>query len=501
MKGLLLGLIFSIMTISAFAVNTGPDHDTIKKLEELDLGSISLTDDPFAMKLDSLLNFNFFVSDSSVESTEQFVASDDDSLIVMPDIHDTIYRERIAELNKHTPFNLDYTPEVGRYIEMYIQKKHEQISRMLGLSSYYFPMFEEELDKYNLPLELKYLAIVESALNPHARSRVGATGLWQFMYGTARLNGLSVSSYIDERSDPQKATEAACKYLSMLYNIFGDWDLALAAYNSGPGNVNKAIRRSGGKHNYWEIRPYLPRETRGYVPAFIAVNYIMSYASEHHIYPTDIKPSYFQTDTVWVKHQISFKQISDLIHVNQEELSFLNPSYRYGIVPENDGDPNVLILPNERIGMFIANEDSIYALAKEDFEQKKPDLPSYVEMDSKIRHTVRRGEALGTIAERYGVSVSSIKRWNGLRSNTIRIGQHLTIYPRKVPQNTASSSHHSTSHPDGNYVTHRVRSGETFYSIARHYPGISAQNIMDWNNIRNAHSLKPGMTLRIYPNS
>lgn len=495
-------MLCALPSAHAYTFQSGPETDTTKKIQPIDLGSISLTDDPFVARLDSLLNFSFFISDSSVASTEAFIDTEGVSRPNTTDFADSVYKERLARLNEATPFDLTYSPQVRRYIDMYGQRKSEQVSRMLGLASYYFPLFEEELDRYGLPLELKYLAIVESALNPNARSRVGATGLWQFMYSTARLNGLSITSYVDERNDPLKSTEAACKYLRTLYNIFGDWNLALAAYNSGPGNVNKAIRRSGGKRNYWEIRPYLPRETAGYVPAFIAVNYIMNYATEHHIYPKDVKPSYFQTDTISIKEKISFDQISKLMDVSEEELEFLNPAYRYKVIPKNSDNPYQLILPAQKMGMFIANEDSIYALARQDFEQNEPSLPAPVVMNNKIYHRVRRGEVLGTIAEHYGVSVSSIRRWNGLRGNTIRIGQRLAIYPHRLPQNTTASTQSSDKRSsNGEYLMHSVRSGETFYSIAKKYPGISAENIMDWNNIRNARSLKVGMHLKIYPNS
>ena len=479
------------------------DTDTIKKVAVLKLEDISLSDDPFVARLDSMLNLTFFISDSSIASTEEFTSTDD-TAFVAPSFSDSIYAYRLSMLDAGTPFKLDYNDYVKRYIDVYAQRRREQVSRMLGLSAYYFPMFEEALDRYNMPLELKYLAIVESALNPAARSRVGAAGLWQFMYATGRMNGLSVTSYVDERNDPLKSTEAACKYLQTLYGIFGDWNLALAAYNSGPGNVNKAIRRSGGKRDYWEIRPFLPRETAGYVPAFIAVNYIMNYSSEHFIFPTDVKPSYFSTDTIKVKEQLSFEQISELIDIDEEELAFLNPAYRYKVIPKNEKDPYTLILPSQKMGLFIANEDSIYSIAQKHFEQEKEKKPEEIEMGDRIRHTVQRGEVLGTIAERYGVSVGSIRGWNGLRGNTIRVGQRLTIYPRKVPSSTYASS--SAAKPDakdakGNYVMHSVRSGETFYSIAKRYPGISAQNIMSWNGITNARHLKPGMRIKIYPNS
>ncbi len=500
--GCVLGLFH--FTAQASFQPTGPENDTIKKVKPIDLAAINLTDDPFVMRLDSLMNFSFFGSNENLESTEEFLDTEDTrETYTLPDFHDTIYQQRIAALNNATPFKLDYNPDVRRYIDVYSKHRREQVSRMLGLAEYYFPLFEETLDRFNLPLEIKYLAIVESALNPLARSRVGATGLWQFMFSTGKLNGLKVSSYIDERCDPIKSTEAACQYLSQLYGIFGDWNLALAAYNSGPGNVSRAIRRSGGKQTYWEIRPYLPRETQGYVPAFIAVNYIMNHAQDHHIFPSEIKTSYFQTDTIAIKEQLSFKQIQDLVGISEEELQFLNPAYRYKIIPKNESDYYTLVLPASKMGLFVANEDSIYTLAQKDFEQQKTETPDYVEISDKFTHRVKRGEVLGLIAEKYGVSVSSIRRWNGLRGNTIHVGQKLTIYPRKMPRNASASAKPATLSPktasDGRkYVTYRVRSGDSFYSIAKSYPGISAQNIMDWNSIKSAKGLKAGMTIKIF---
>jgi len=499
---ILLGLVQ--LPVMAGQGNPKGDTDTTKTAKQISLEDIQLEDDPYVAMLDSLLFFDFFVKDSSLISTEEFIDVED-SIYLSTDFPDSVYESRLAALDALTPLSLDYNERVKRFIGVYSRNRREQVSRMLGLANYYFPMFEEMLDKYNIPLELKYLAVVESALNPTARSRAGAVGLWQFMYSTGKLNGLSVSSYIDERSDPLKSTEAACKYLQTLYGIFDDWNLALAAYNSGPGNVNKAIRRSGGKRNYWEILPYLPRETRGYVPAFIAVNYIMNYAGEHYIYTSDLKPSYLQTDTVLVKEKLSFDQISSLVGVSEELIAFLNPGYRYKVIPKVEGDYCSLVLPSSKMGLFIANEDSIYRLAQQDFEKKKTSLPQYVEMNDRITHRVRRGEVLGTIAERYGVSVSSIRRWNGLRGNTIRIGQRLTIHPRKLaPQQEETVSAKKEEKPQtstsasGKYVLYTVRSGETFYSIARKYPGISANNIMSWNNISNARRLKPGMRLKIY---
>ncbi len=500
-------ILAGVCSAFAFQLPTEPPTDTVKKITPLKLSDIGLEDDPYVARLDSMLHNSFFVEDSAYASTQQFFLDSEDTISGIPtQLHDSIFKQRLGLLDDVSPISLDYNPAVQRYINVYALKRREQVSRMLGLAEYYFPMFEEALDKYELPLELKYLAVVESALNPSARSRVGAQGLWQFMYATGKMNGLQVNSYVDERNDPIKATQAACRYLKTLYNIFGDWSLALAAYNSGPGNVSKAIRRSGGQKNYWAIRPYLPRETQGYVPAFIAVNYIMNYASEHYIFPIEVRRSYFSCDTVSIKEKISFAQISQLIDISEEELSFLNPAYRYKIVPKMKRNFCRLILPAEKIGLFTANEDSIYALAARDFKVNKIATPQLIQQGDRIRHKVRRGEVLGLIAQRYGVSVSSIKRWNRLRSNNIRVGQRLTIYPRKAyTQTTASASLHSSkksgTDKKGAYEKYRVQSGDSLYQIARKYPGISADNIKRWNNIRNVKSIKPGMVLKIYTDS
>ena len=282
LKCTLLFLALGSLSLSATSTQAVQgDTDTIVKPSLLDLEAIDLKDHPVAARLDSLLYLNYFqLSEKEIDAIDSSVLASGE----IPDWHDSIYDHRLQELDALSPMQLDYNPVVRSFIDLYSKRRREQVGRMLGLANYYFPLFEQALDKYDMPLELKYLAVVESALNPTARSRVGAAGLWQFMYATGKMNGLTVNSYVDERHDPLKATEAACKYLTTLYNIFDDWNLALAAYNSGPGNVNKAIRRSGGKTNYWEIRPFLPRETAGYVPAFIAVNYIMNYHEEHLLF-------------------------------------------------------------------------------------------------------------------------------------------------------------------------------------------------------------------------
>jgi membrane-bound lytic murein transglycosylase D len=372
---------------------------------------------------------------------------------------------------------------------------------MITASQFYFPLFEQQLDNYNIPLEIKYLAIVESALNPRAKSRVGATGLWQFMYGTGKMYNLDVSSYVDERSDPIRSTEAACKYLSKLYDIFNDWDLALAAYNSGPGNVNKAIRRSGGYKNYWNIRKNLPRETAGYVPAFLATMYLFEYAEEHGLTFQKADRPYFVTDTIHVKKTISFEQISKSTGISVEDLETLNPSYKLNIIPKVKGKTYVLRLPKSHIGKFVTHENAIYAMAEEAFKKAEKPLPQMVVAENnRIRYKVRSGDYLGKIAERYGVGVSQIKRWNGLRSNNLKIGQRLTIYPRKsVPKplvKTTKPKATSTSVVAQGSKVHTVKKGDSLWTISRKYPGISIENLREWNGI-SGNNLKPGTKLRL----
>jgi len=406
-----------------------------------------------------------------------------------------LLKQRLAELNARTPFNVEYNPSLERVINTYLKNRRKSLSRLMGLSHYYFPMFEEELARQGLPLEMKYLAIVESALDPRAKSRVGATGLWQFMFSTGKLFDLDVNSYVDERSDPIKATRAACSYLKQLHKSLGDWDLALAAYNSGPGNVSKAIRRSGGHTNYWNIRHNLPRETAGYVPAFLATMYIFEFAEEHG-FNVDA-PSYplVATDTVHVKKMISLEQVARATGVSTDELSFLNPSYIHGIIPVVKDKDYTLRLPVEALGTFVSNEETVYGFATADFENREKPLPKFFEQSDKVIYRVRSGDYLGKIANRYGVSVRQIKRWNHLRSNRLRIGQRLSIYPRKLARAPSpSTAEKKPSAPGAKYYT--VRSGDSLWSISKKFPGVTVDNIRKWNDI-SGNKLKPGMKLKI----
>ncbi|WP_166383517.1 MULTISPECIES: lytic transglycosylase domain-containing protein [unclassified Polaribacter] len=343
-----------------------------------------------------------------------------------------LLKSRLTALNNKTPFNLAFNPSLEQVINSYLLHRKRYYPALMAKAKYYFPMFEQYLDQYDIPLEMKYLAIVESALRPKIKSGAGATGLWQFMYGTGVEFDLKVSSYVDERQDPVKATIAACKYLSQLFTVFGDWDLALAAYNSGPGNVRKAIKRSGGYTNYWNIRPYLPRETASYVPAFYATMYIFEYANEHNIYSELPQFFDFQTDTIHVKRTISFDQISEKIAIDEDVLSELNPSYKLDIIPFVKDKNYALILPSSKVIEFLDKEKEIYALADTDDAQREKPLPKYFEMDQRIRYRVKNGDFLGKIANKFGVRVSDLKRWNSLKTSRLKIGQRLSVYPKKI---------------------------------------------------------------------
>ena len=333
---------------------------------------------------------------------------------------------RMHVLDAASPMDLSWNPIAHSRIAFYASKRPIHLGRMLGRAPLYFPLFEEALDRHDLPLELKYLAVVESGLNPKARSHAGARGLWQFMYATARGQGLRIDSYIDERRDPVRSSEAACVFLKKLYNQYGDWYLALAAYNAGPGNVNKAIRRSGGKRNFWEIRYFLPRETRNYVPAFMAVVYLMEYHAEHNIFPAELFTPYAALDTIEVNTVLRFDQIAAHLNMDVESLSQLNPMFRLDIIP---GPPEKwpLVLPQNLIPSFLAYQ--------KDMILHEPErTPKIVFVPEPVIYRVKSGDVLGGIASNYGVSVKQIKEWNGLKGTMIRVGQKLKIHanPRSL---------------------------------------------------------------------
>ena len=415
----------SILVLPALAQDAITSLDTSASQEENQI--INTLDDPALDALDARLAR--LDSEHLLYTFAQVPVAD--TMAPLP-LKDSVFAYYMAELDARTPFEMAYNPVVKKYIERYLKYGSTRLSRMMAHGQYYFPMFEEHLAKYNMPLELKYLAVVESALNPKAKSPVGATGLWQFMYGTGKIYGLKVNSYVDDRNDPLKSTEAACQYMLKLYDIFDDWNLALAAYNSGPGNVNKAIRRSGGKTSYWEIRPFLPRETSAYVPLFIAASYAIEYGPIHGIGPAEIPAYYMETDTVRITQQIHFKQVEEGLGVDKALMEFLNPQYRYNIVPMVDGQDYYLTLPAEIATAFRSQQDSLFSIAEAYFDARASTVPELTQMNERTTHRVKSGETLGHIAYKYGVGVSDIKRWNGLSSDMIRIGQRLVVYPRRI---------------------------------------------------------------------
>lgn len=349
----------------------------------------------------------------------------------VPNYPVSVYRKRLADLNSRTPIQLTYNEATHSFIELYTHRRRNLSSRMLGLAQLYYPMFEESLDRYDLPLELKHLSIIESALNPLAKSKSGAVGLWQFLLNSGKMFDLEVNSYVDERRDPIKSTEAACKYFEYLYRIFNDWELVLAAYNGGPGEVRNAIERSGGKTNYWDIRPFLPKQTQGYVPAFTAVNYMMNYASEHNIYPTSPKISYSQTDTVKISHPVYFEQISKEIGISVKYLASLNPAYKRNYIPITN-QSEVLILPQDKIAQFIKKEKVIYKHHKTKNYHDLCANPGSKKNSVKVTHIVQQGEFLHKLAINYGCTIEDIIKWNKLNSKELNINQLLEIWVDKT---------------------------------------------------------------------
>jgi membrane-bound lytic murein transglycosylase D len=439
-----------------------------------------------------VLNNGTYDSLTNAVSTQSYEA------IYYPELPTDTLKKRLAIIDAKTPFNISYNPSLESVIKGYLKNRQQSTETLINRSQYYFPMFEAVLDTHNLPLELKYLAVVESALKPRAKSRVGATGLWQFMFATGKQYGLEVSSYVDERCDPLRSTNAAAKYLASLYKTFGDWDLALAAYNSGPGNVTKAIRRSGGYQNYWNIRPFLPRETAGYLPAFLATLYLFEYAGAHGFQVEKNQLPIMATDTIHVKQMITLDQVAELTDTKIEILQYLNPSYKLDIIPVLKNKTYSLRLPLSKVADFVQNEAQIYATAKAELEAREKPLPQFFKIDSKIRYSVKSGDYLGKIARRFRVRVSQIKQWNGLRTNDLKVGQRLIIYSRNptaftvdTPKTPAKRSQNSADK-----TTYVVKPGDSLWSISNKLSGVSLQNLKDWNDIWD-NQLKPGMRLII----
>lgn len=511
---------------------------------------------------DSLLNLWYVHSKVNSEDITEY---DMDSVRFESNVPDEVYIERIRQMNSF--ITLPYNDIVKNYIILYSEKMNTRMANILGLCKYYMPIFEEILNKYDMPEELKAMAVIESAMNPRAVSRAGAKGMWQFMYATAKMYGLHIDSFVDERLDPVKAAEAAAQYLQDSYEIFGDWNLAIASYNCGAGNVNKAIRRSGGKRAFWDIYPYLPRETRGYVPAFVGALYTMTYYKEHGIKPEAIEmPAH--VDTFRITKMLHLRQVSDLTGAPLNELKDLNPQYSHEIIPGNNRE-YILRLPYNYTNAFIDHEDSLYRHKADEYFNPVTLKKIQDGADGeRIVYRVKSGDYLGRIASRHRCTVAQIKRWNNLTSNNIRVGQRLVIYrggsapasassssssssaqPASAPANattytvksgdvlgkiaerhgctvaqlkawngltsnnirvgqklivsaavSSSASSPQTSAPaaaqSGEYTSYTVKSGDSFYSIAKNYPGVSAQDIMNFNGLSSS-KIQPGMTIRI----
>lgn len=554
---LLLFCTLTIVSLSAKAAGKeATKPDTINLTAAIDSIALQLTSsagtddslDMFTHALDSmvsaLLSQNTLQIDSSsyTDSLELFIVDgydiSSDSLQNSSAIPDSVFIERLQNLS--SLIDLPYNETVRNIIKLYTERRRNVVEVMLGLSSYYFPLFEETLDKYNLPVELKYMAIIESALNPKAISRAGACGLWQFMYSTGKRLGLEINSYVDERRDPIKATDAAARYLKTLYDIYGDWHLVIAAYNCGPGNVNKAISRSGGVKDYWSVYYRLPRETRTYVPAFIAASYVMNYYKCHNLTPRKVNFP-IVTDTLMVSSYINLKQISEYMKIDLNTLRELNPMYRVDIIPAKADKPYPLCLPQENIMGFISNQDSILAYNRETYFPnntiKAPSqatvhyTPADIKGKDKVVYTVKSGDNIGFISQWFHVSASDLRYWNNINRNMIRAGQKLVIYvpsgkgsyykafdstsleqknssigkkaTASAVQNTTTSdnsnlateSNISTGNSDVIYYT--VKKGDNLWDIAKKYPGVSAENIKNWNNIRNPKDLYIGQKLKI----
>ena len=466
-------------------------------------------DDPVVSMLDSLASLKIFENSSFLNpASNQLPLKNNDNPV--PVFSDSLIRDRITGMSEQSPFEYVYNADVKKFIDLYAYRKRGLTSRILGLSQIYFPLFEEQLDKYNMPLELKYLAVIESALNPSANSRAGAKGLWQFMYGTGKVYGLKITSYVDDRFDPIKSTIAACEHLSDLYDIYGNWSLALAAYNSGAGNVNKAIRRAGGAKNFWVIQRYLPKETRSYVPAFIAASYVLTYAQENRINPVDPGILFYEIDTVTVTNPLTFAQIAEMLHIPYEEIQFLNPAYKQGVIPATHESPYKLRLRKKYIGDFINNESLLYTYkTHKGIERDSLLALAYLSNRDVVEYVVKKGETIGSIAKKYHMSASDLKALNGLTKNYVKPKKRLLVYvgaPKgKIPENYAylgnppaektvkPSKENTPPKESSSSDFHVVKSGESLGKISQQY-GCTVDDLMKWNNLKSS-TIVPGQKI------
>jgi membrane-bound lytic murein transglycosylase D len=477
----------------------------IKKTDTINQKAIKVpyvNDDFYAFKIDSIHRHNIFKSNKYTSDIKKLNIHNFplDSVPVWPE---SVIKKRIEELNKKTPIQLVHNDVVQAYINLYANRRRGLISRVLGLAQLYYPVFEEELDKENLPLELKHLSVIESALTNNIKSSAGAVGLWQFMYRTAVYMGLNIDSYVDERQDPIKSTQTAVQYLKYLHSLYNDWFMALAAYNAGPGTVNKAIRKSGGKTTYWEVRPFLPAETRSYVPAFIAAVYIMNHASDHNIYPLHPRFTHRDLDTVVVRYPVTFKQISDVLNIPEDDIMFLNPQYKKSYIPViGPKDNKTLVLPYEIMGQYILNEEYISNFGK-NVEPVIEEVKNEEVANKEFYHVVKSGESLLAISKKHSVTVAEIQSWNNLKSSNIHPGQKLKIISNGVTTETSlnnnSTSNVSSSSSSGgkSFLYHTVKSGETLYAISNKYKGVDVNQILQLNSLSKNSVIRPGMKLKI----
>jgi membrane-bound lytic murein transglycosylase D len=506
--------IFIIFFFAVLNTHAAVDTDTI--IIKSDNSSERIAND-----LDSLVN-TWYVKIAIKNNLTEYLGD-----TVPMQCSDSVYEKRLHKINSivYLPFN----NIIRSHIEVYTIRQREKFSAVLGLRDYYFPMIEDIFDLYGLPTELKYMAVIESALNPGVVNRhSGATGLWQFMYSTGRMYGLTINSIVDERRDPVKATHAAARYIKDLYQIYNDWVLVIAAYNCGPGNVNKAIKRSGNRKDYWDIYYRLPRETRGYIPQYIAAAYAINYFAEHNIVPLPLNIP-VATDTIMVNKDIHLAQISEVMGIPLGELHALNPQYKTGLVP-GSSKPQSLTLPMNHLGDFIDLNDTIRNYKSNVYLSKAtriadPTRSSFITTDikgkTKIIYTVQDGDNIGFIAEWYRVGLSDLRNWNNIYRNTIRVGQKLVVYvdPSKADYyskiNTMSFAEKQASlgktivslspapvtmlpeESDGEFITYTVRNGDTIWDIVKMFDSVTTTQVLTLNNISDPGKIKVGQKLKI----
>jgi len=507
-------IIIIIFFFAVLKANAASDVDTI--IIKSDNSS-----DRIARDLDSLVN-TWYVKIAIKNNLGEYQG--DTIPLQCPD---SVYIKRLSKIN--SIISLPFNNIIRNHIEVYTIRQREKFSAVLGLRDYYFPMIEDVFDSYGLPAELKYMAVIESALNPGVvNRRSGATGLWQFMYSTGRMYGLTINSVVDERRDPLKATHAAARYIKDLYQIYNDWILVIAAYNCGPGNVNKAIKRSGNKKDYWGIYYKLPRETRGYIPQYIAAAYAVNYFAEHNIVPLPLNIP-VATDTIMVNKDIHLAQISEVLGIPLGELYALNPQYKTGFVP-GSSKPQTLTLPMNHLGDFINLNDTIRQYKPDLYLSKStliadPTRSSYISTDikgkTKLIYTVKDRDNIGFVSEWYKVGLSDLRNWNNINRNNIRVGQKLVVYidPSKSEYyskiNTMSFAEKqalagktavyssqplatlSSGESDGEFITYTVRNGDTIWDIVKMFDNVTTTQVLELNNISDAGRIKVGQKLKI----